>query len=206
MRPPQAIFKESQPFRPRSVLRHPLVWLAMAVTLGIAVFIIWGGRESPETATERADKPAVAARPTPRGRVVETPQAGRPGDEARALIASLRKQDPGGDALGEAVQGAERMLKDGRRADAHLLYLFAARQGHAQAAFTLAEIYDPLHFDKDKSLLGAPDPLQAAKWYRVAAEKGVKRATKRQQALRRWLEERASGGDLDAQRMLLGWR
>ncbi len=205
MRPPQAIFKETQPFRPRSVLRHPLVWLAMAVTVAIAAFIIWGGRESPETVAERADKPA-AAKPAPRGRVVETPQAGRPGDEARALIASLRKQDPAGDALEEAVQGAERMLQDGRRADAHLLYLFAARQGHAQAAFTLAEIYDPLHFDEDKSLLGAPDPLQAAKWYRVAADKGEKRAGKRRKALRRRLEEQASGGDPEAQRMLLGWR
>lgn len=206
MRPPQAIFKESQGFRPRSVLRHPLVWLAMAVTVAIAAFIIWGGRESPETSAERPDQPAVTAKPAPRGRVVEAPQAGRPGDEARALIASLRKQDPAGDALEEAVQGAKRMLQDGRRADAHLLYLFAARQGHGQAAFTLAEIYDPLYFEKDKSLLGAPDPLQAAKWYRVAAEKGEKRAAKRHKALRRWLEELASAGDPEAQRMLLGWR
>ena len=93
-----------------------------------------------------------------------------------------------------------------RIADAHLLYFFAARRGHAPAALVLAEIYDPVRFDKDRSLLGRPDPLQALKWYRVAANQGDGEAQARLKTLESWVDARARAGDAEAERLRLSWR
>ncbi len=93
-----------------------------------------------------------------------------------------------------------------RIADAHLLYFFAARRGHAPAAFVLAGIYDPLHFDKGRSLLGRPDPLQALKWYSVAAAEGEREAKTRLRSLQSWVDAKARAGDAEALRLRLSWR
>ena len=93
-----------------------------------------------------------------------------------------------------------------RIADAHLLYFFAARRGHAPAAFVLAGIYDPVRFDKDRSLLGRPDPVQALKWYRVAAAQGDGEAQARLKSLESWVDARARAGDAEAERLRLSWR
>ena len=108
--------------------------------------------------------------------------------------------------LDTVFRKAGESLKRGRIADAHLLYFFAARRGHAPAAFVLAGIYDPVRFDKDRSLLGRPDPLQALKWYRVAAEQGDGEARARLKSLESWVDARARAGDAEAERLRLSWR
>jgi hypothetical protein len=93
-----------------------------------------------------------------------------------------------------------------RIADAHLLYLFAARRGHAPAALVLAGIYDSVRFDKDWSLLGRADPVQALKWYRVAAAQSDGEAQARLRSLESWVDAKARAGDAEAERLRLSWR
>jgi hypothetical protein len=149
---------------------------------------------------EAPSSPPVATVVTPAG--VDTD---RPGEEARALIATMRAPNAEED-LDTVFRKAGESLKLGRIADAHLLYFFAARRGHAPAAFVLAGIYDPVRFDKERSLLGRPDPLQALKWYRVAASQGDAEAQARLRALESWVDAKARAGDAEAERLRLSWR
>jgi hypothetical protein len=149
---------------------------------------------------EAPSSPPVAAVVTPAG--VDTD---RPGEEARALIATMRAPNAEED-LDTVFRKAGESLKLGRIADAHLLYFFAARRGHAPAAFVLAGIYDPVRFDKERSLLGRPDPLQALKWYRVAADQGNGEAQARLRSLESWVDAKARAGDAEAERLRLSWR
>jgi len=153
-----------------------------------------------EPQAKAPSNPSIAAPVAPAG-----VDADRPGEEARALIATMR--DPNAEEdLDTVFRKAGEALKRGRIADAHLLYFFAARRGHAPAAFVLAGIYDPVRFDKDRSLLGRPDPLQALKWYRVAAEQGDGEAEARLKSLESWVDARARAGDAEAERLRLSWR
>lgn len=149
---------------------------------------------------EAPSSPPVAAAAAPAG--VDTD---RPGEEARALIATMRAPNAEED-LDTVFRKAGESLKLGRIADAHLLYFFAARRGHAPAAFVLAGIYDPVRFDKERSLLGRPDPLQALKWYRVAANQGDGEAQARLRSLESWVDAKARAGDAEAERLRLSWR
>ncbi len=155
------------------------------------------GLEDLETETDTPASPPVSGS-TGAG-------ADRPGDEARALIASMRAASAEED-LDTVFRKAGEAMKSARLADAHLLYFFAARRGHAPAAFMLGGIYDPLHFDRERSLLGKPDPLQALKWYRVAAGQGDGEAEARLRALESWVDARARAGDAEAERLRLSWR
>jgi len=153
-----------------------------------------------EPEVKAPSNPPVAAAVAPAG--VDTD---RPGEEARALIATMRAPNAEED-LDTVFRKAGESLKLGRIADAHLLYFFAARRGHAPAALVLAGIYDPVRFDKDRSLLGRPDPLQALKWYRVAANQGDGEAQARLKTLESWVDARARAGDAEAERLRLSWR
>ncbi|MGH8569385.1 MAG: hypothetical protein ACREXU_15610 [Gammaproteobacteria bacterium] len=153
-----------------------------------------------EPEAKAPSNPPVAAAVAPAG--VDTD---RPGEEARALIATMRA--PGAEEdLDTVFRKAGESLKLGRIADAHLLYFFAARRGHAPAAFVLAGIYDPVHFDKELSLLGKPDPVQALKWYRIAAAQGDGEAQARLRSLESWVDAKARAGDAEALRLRLSWR
>lgn len=153
-----------------------------------------------EPEAKSPSNPPVAAAAAPAG--VDTD---RPGEEARALIATMRAPNAKED-LDTVFRKAGESLKLGRIADAHLLYFFAARRGHAPAALVLAGLYDPVRFDKDRSLLGRPDPVQALKWYRVAADQGEGEAQARLRSLESWVDAKAGAGDAEALRLRLSWR
>jgi TPR repeat protein len=91
-------------------------------------------------------------------------------------------------------------------ADAQLLYFFAARNGSAEAAFQLAQLYDPNHFEAGSSLLGEPDAFQAFKWYTAAKNAGMTEAQARLDELHKWAEKAAQNGDAEAERLLLQWQ
>jgi TPR repeat protein len=133
-----------------------------------------------------------------------TPEPPAPGEEARAAIAELRAQ-PGGPDLDAAFGRAWRLQREGRLIDAHLLYFFAAREGSVPAAVALAAMYDPVDFDPAASALDQPDPVQAHKWYRLAADAGDITAKARLEALRRWVEAAAEAGDIEARSLLMRW-
>ncbi|MDQ3565582.1 MAG: hypothetical protein M3436_16170 [Pseudomonadota bacterium] len=201
-RPPQAVFKASQPLRRRpSVLRSPVTWGALAVLIGISVFLFSGTRKGPVSAPPEEAPPLAQ---TTGGQETEE-GSGRAGDSARAIIADVRGGGRSYD-LEKLYTQAGQFLADQRLADAHLLYFFAARTGHAASAFVLAEMFDPNYFTKDTSLLGRPDPVQASKWYRNAASNGYAQAGERLKQLKQWVIKRASTGDPEARRLLLGLR
>lgn len=127
------------------------------------------------------------------------------GGSARALISSLRS--------GETALNPEQILSqatayqnEGKLTDAYLLLFYAAREGDAAAAFSLASLHDPNHFNDGNPLLENPDPYQAHKWYSAAADKGLTKADERLRILRKTTEEQAKKGDLAAKRLLLNWR
>jgi TPR repeat protein len=124
-------------------------------------------------------------------------------DIAREVI-SEQQQDQAPD-YAAALEQARGLRKEGKLADAQLLYFFAARGGYTPAAFELGELYDPLHFDVTSSLMEKPDPFQAFKWYKQAADAGDGQAGARLEELHEWAHQAAEDGDVDAEQLLLQW-
>ena len=100
---------------------------------------------------------------------------------------------------------ALRLQGDGYAVDAYLLFRFAARHGHGQAALLLGKQADPAYRDDDIPGSLKDQPEQAYKWYSIAAEKGIDEAATQLLAMRKRLEDSASKGDERAQRLLLLW-
>lgn len=125
-------------------------------------------------------------------------------EDARAILDQIeRAPTPDYDAAFSSAQGFQR---DGQLADAQLLYFFAARAGHAESAFALATMNDPLHHSASASLLPQPDAFQAYRWYTTAQDQGMDAAQARLDALRAWAQDAAQAGDSEAERLLLQWR
>ena len=127
------------------------------------------------------------------------------GEAARGIITALRSGDDKR-ALSEINQLAKEYQHQGQVTDAYLLWFYAARQGDGQAAFALASLHDPNHFESGNSLLTTADATQALKWYRIAARQSIPHANERLQALRASLKAQADTGDMAARRLLLNWQ
>ncbi len=127
------------------------------------------------------------------------------GEAAREIIAAQRS---GIDTrpLPELARLASDYQQRGQVTDAYLLWFYAARQGNGEAAFSLAGLYDPNHFEAGNSLLTSADATQAYKWYRAAAQQSIPQAADRLQALRSTLQAQADVGDMAASRLLLNWQ
>ncbi len=175
-----------------------LVIVAVVALLAIILAIVW---LRPEPEPEPVPAPA-SSRPLETVEPAESPA--ERGDSARDIIGEL---EAAGDSVdyGEAYRRAEEFLSEDRMADAQLLYFYAARGGHAPAAFSLATFYDPNHHSPDSSFMDEPDPFQAYKWYSEAEEAGHENAAMRLDELRAWAEQAAAAGSADAERLLLQW-
>jgi len=173
----------------RGVAITGLQWLMAVIAVVLLVAAYWyfsagggsiGGPAAPATSKEAVPEAA-------REVISEQQQAEQP-DYAAAL------------------EQARSLRAEGKLADAQLLYFFAARGGYTPAAFELAELYDPLHFDAATSLMDKPDPFQAFKWYSQALKDGNTEAQPRLDALHEWAQQAAEAGDLDAEQLLLQWQ
>ena len=129
----------------------------------------------------------------------------RDGDRARIFVASLRSNDEEHDPDTIFVE-AKRLQDEGYSVDAHLLYRFAARHGHGQAALALGTQADPAFYAATSPDTLQDNPEQAYKWYSMAAAAGIEEAVTRLQELRQNVELSASAGDERSQRMLLLWQ
>lgn len=186
--------------------RNPLIWIALVV-VALVLFILFGGsRPALTPAGQEAVSPPSSGREVrgePEAGQVET--AMTPGQEARDYIRRLRQQDAP-IPFDEIMRRAAAYLRDGRLADAWLLYFFAAREGHVEAMMTLAEMSDPNRFSADNNLLDRAEPVQAYKWYRRALTAGFEPARQRLAALRDWAERAAARGDRDARILMLNFQ
>jgi hypothetical protein len=113
---------------------------------------------------------------------------------------------------GETLAAGGKLL-DGQ----FLLFKYAAERGDAKAAHALGAFYDPHTWAKDKSPLPAPNPLEAARWHKMAAEAGDAESQYRYGMLLReggtdepngpemavaWLRKSAEQGNADAKKAL----
>jgi TPR repeat protein len=148
-----------------------------------------------------------AERPPPEPPADDRAAGTRSGDRAREFLAELRSGSAGPDPNTVFVE-AERLQGEGYSDDAYLLYRFAARHGHGQAALELGTQADPA---LQATANPDSDPLsresgQAYKWYSIAAAAGIQEAAERLQDLRNRVERSAAAGDQRAQRLMLQWQ
>jgi hypothetical protein len=186
----------------------PATYKALMVVIAIiTILVVWllpGKQQSepqplpelPGTQKSEMDLPEIAGGS---GSVI------RDGDRARSFISNLRNGQEEHDLDAVFVE-AERLQGEGLLVDAHLLYRFAARHGHGQAAMELGTQSDPAYFAATSPDTLKDNPEQAYKWYSIAAAAGVEEAVTRLQALQQNVELSASAGDERAQRLLLLWK
>ncbi len=85
----------------------------------------------------------------------------------------------------ELIERANQLMDQGDIVSARNVLDYAVSSGSAEAAFKLAQTYDPLYLGKIKSVLGVkPDLVKAKVLYYFAARKGHEDASKRLSALR----------------------
>lgn len=179
----------------------------LVVLLGGSGFLILSGGST--------DSPAQAASPATSVAKMEMPiqvmatnvksDVSGVGHEARKIIGDLRKKK-GSINLDAMFKTAEQFSDKGKLADAQLLYFFSASRGHAWSAFTLGTMYDPWYQSVLPNIMDKPDLYQAYKWYRIAADNGNEDAIKYLIDLKKQVEQTASEGSPDAQRVLLLWK
>lgn len=78
---------------------------------------------------------------------------------------------------------AKRLREAGQLDESFALLRLLARDGDAEAAFLLGEMYDPNHFDSARSPFSAPRARKAREWYGKALEGGVGEASARIRAI-----------------------
>ena len=181
-----------------------MVAVAIAVVTVLAVWLVPDDRQS--TPPSLPEPPAPQMTDADLFQSMEgDPAAIREGTRARGFIASLRSDGAEPDPDTVFVE-AMRLQGEGNAVDAYLLFRFAARHGHGQAALVLGNQADPAYRDADIPESLKDQPEQAYKWYSMAAEEGIDEAAAKLQDLRKRMEHSASNGDERAQRLLLLWQ
>ncbi len=186
-------------------MRYKIAVVAAVVAVAVLLFV-WLVQEDRQSAPPPLPElPATKMTDADLSQPLEgDPAAIREGDRARTFIESLRSDGTEPD-LGTVFVEAIRLRGEGYVVDAYLLFRFAARNGHGQAALVLGNLADPANRDPDVPDALKDQPEQAHKWYSIAAEEGVEEAAVQLQALRKHIEQAASNGDERAQRLLLLW-
>jgi len=150
-------------------------------------------------------EPSQDAVPAEKGGAMSRPemddQATQGAMGARSMIAQLRQEQ--GNTGQQAFKEAEKQRSTGNTADAYLLYFFAAKQGHGEAAFILGTQSDPTYFTSVNSALDGPDQGQAIKWYKMAIDAGNKDAKQNLKELAKRIKQQAEAGSGEAKRLML---
>ena len=124
----------------------------------------------------------------------------RPADmTANEYVRRVLQEDRTGQ---EAYDLAEEYLGDGDVDVALLLLEYAERLGNGLAMSAIGRMYDPVHFDPDRSAFSSPNPVRAIELYQSAAAAGDPAARTALEELRRYLEDAAANGDFEAQLLL----
>ena len=137
---------------------------------------------------------------------------------AETTLADVRKTIAAGPDAAAAREQANRLAQAGKLLDGQfLLYKYAAEKGDREAARRMGAFYDPDTWSKEKSPLPAPNPVEAARWLKPAAEAGDAEAQYRYGMLLRqgrteepdatlrapgWLRKAAEQGHEEARRAL----
>lgn len=122
------------------------------------------------------------------------------GTEARETIAKIRETGEDNN-LQAAFDLGNTYEADNEPVNAYLMYFFAAKKGHAESAMKLARLADPVNSESS-----SPQPYQAYKWYKAAADSGIQGAKEHLEKLKEWAQASARDGNQRAQRLLLQWQ
>ncbi len=192
---------EKEELQPR---KNPLIWVSIIV-IGLIIFIFVasdrGGVSREPIAIE--EKPQLVDSPDVEGEVNRESLA-PPGMRARDKIQQFREQGQPY-PFDRIMALASAYASEGSLADAHLMFFFAAREGHVEAMIMMAEMSDPTLFRAENNLLDKANAIQAYKWYRMALDKGYEPAKNRLENLKHWAEAEADFGNTDAQQLLLNF-
>lgn len=175
--------------------RNPLFWLAIATVVAITYIFVGTDRRTTVVVSEPANNELTTG-------TIDRSLLVPPGMRARQFIEQLRNEGKPY-ALDEVFSKADDYGREGSLADAHLLYFFAAREGHVDSMIKLGEMLDPNLFQSENSLLDQPDPLQSYKWYRKAAEQGQSDMSARIQKLQQWAMQESESDNPYARQLLL---
>lgn len=181
--------------------QSPLTWIIIAIIAAIMVLVFFSGRSGStveQISLSSNDKEASFAGKIERE--VVTP----PGLMARELIRQTREQQKPYPLI-ELHEKALQLQAQNNMADAHLLYFFNAREGYLPSILKMAEMSDPVLYDKEQSLLDEPDPVQAYKWYRIAMQKNDAGATASMERLIQWASLNENLNNKAAQQLLIGF-
>ena len=127
------------------------------------------------------------------------------GEIARSFLYELEKTGQPVN-LDIVYSKAENLTAENNLKSAYLLYFYAAKSGHSDAAFKLAQFADPHTFESNRSLLDSPNSVQAHKWYQQAVLAGHPNAKESLDRLRSQVELLAASGDERAYQLTLQWR
>lgn len=125
-----------------------------------------------------------------------------PAPVAEVTLASIRAELSGSPEPAAARARADALAKEGRLLDGQfLLYKYAGEKGDAEAARAMGSFYDPATWSKERSPMPAPNPVEAARWLRQAADAGDAEAQYRYGMLLK------GGGtdELDGPEQAIGW-
>ena len=186
--------------------RNPLLWIALAV-IGLIIFVFVSGDRGGSISVSQPEAQVqidTEAEPTTSGSIDRSLLV-PPGMRARQYIEQVR-EDGKPYPLADVFDRAQKYLREGSLADAHLLYFFAAREQHLPAIMHLGEMSDPTLFRAEDSLLDHADVIQAYKWYRKAATLGHQAASERLDSLQQWALAEAQSGNPHARQLLLNFK
>ncbi|GEM_PF-1419829 len=128
----------------------------------------------------------------------------QPGFQARRFLEDLEIAGQQDD-LDEVVRQAEIFSQAKFTSDAYLLYFYAARKNHPDAAFTLGQFNDPATFNLNPSIIDRPNVTQARKWYNIAESSGHPDASKSLRQLRQYIKDQANSGNQLSQLLKSSW-
>lgn len=131
---------------PRRTLRWVGAGLAVLLLVGAALFLWLGAKPSLQPGPVTAELDSLEA--------VRRYLAGKPAADAAA-------------AQFQRLAQAKKLL-DGQ----FLLLRYAAEQGHVASAREVGRMYDPATYSKETSALPEPNPIEAARWLKLAAQGG----------------------------------
>lgn len=177
----------------------PLIWAIIAIIGLLMVVIFFSGRSN--TSTEKISLSSEPKKPVFSGEIERKPPSA-PGIAARELIRAEREKGKPY-ALDKLHEIALEYRVSGSLADAHLLFFFAAREGHLPSIITMGEMSDPILYSEETSLLDTADPIQSYKWYKIAANRDHIAAKLKLLALHKWAQNQPD--DSAAQQLLLNF-
>ncbi len=210
IRPERMVEAPSPPQRMNLGWVGPLLWCALCLAIGAAA---WANRAPAPAVTipgptdpgapgyippsPPLPPPATSDLPSNPG-LPDTPPASPPPPQGNLSVQDIVRQ---AQSAQEIYDWARKYRDKGDYQGMLLLLENAAERGHGQAAFEIAQLYDPATFVAGKPFSKA-NPSQAAKFYRKAEAAGVLEAKAALAALKQVLEKAAAAGDAEAKAAL----